>query len=50
MRIAIVNDLGIARESLRRIILSVPGHEIAWMARDGDEAVKKMPVMFLIWF
>ncbi|MDM8550483.1 chemotaxis protein CheB [Desulfobacterales bacterium HSG2] len=30
-----------ARESLRRIILSVPGHEIAWMARDGDEAVKK---------
>ncbi|MCP4346329.1 MAG: chemotaxis response regulator protein-glutamate methylesterase [Desulfobacterales bacterium] len=41
MRIAIVNDLMVAQESLRRIILSVPGHEIAWSARDGSEAVKK---------
>lgn len=41
MRIAIVNDMAIARESLRRVILSVPGHEIAWMARDGYEAVHK---------
>ncbi len=41
MRIAIVNDLNMAVESLRRIILSVPGHEIAWIARDGEEAVRK---------
>lgn len=41
MRIAIVNDLVMIRECLRRIILDVSGHEIAWMARDGDEAVKK---------
>ncbi|MDM8523451.1 chemotaxis response regulator protein-glutamate methylesterase [Desulfococcaceae bacterium HSG8] len=41
MRIAIVNDQAVARESLRRIILSVPGHEIAWVANDGHEAVKK---------
>ncbi|OQY60471.1 MAG: hypothetical protein B6245_01230 [Desulfobacteraceae bacterium 4572_88] len=41
MRIAIVNDLGMALESLRRIILSSPNHEIAWMAHDGREAVTK---------
>ncbi len=39
MRIAIVNDLFMAVESLRRIILSVPGHFVAWVARDGVEAV-----------
>lgn len=44
MRIAIVNDLLVAIESLRRIILSVPGHEIAWVARNGEEAVKKTAV------
>ncbi len=41
MRIAIVNDLAMARESLRRTILSIPGHEIAWMAGDGAEAVRR---------
>jgi two-component system, chemotaxis family, response regulator WspF len=41
MRIAIVNDLSLAREVLRRLVLSVPGHSIAWMAEDGDEAVRK---------
>ncbi|MCE9562060.1 MAG: chemotaxis-specific protein-glutamate methyltransferase CheB [Planctomycetes bacterium] len=40
MRIAIVNDLSIAREVLRRLVLSVSGHTIAWVAKDGDEAVK----------
>lgn len=39
MRIAIVNDLLMAAESLRRIIMSVPGHDVAWIARDGREAV-----------
>jgi two-component system response regulator WspF len=41
MRIAIVNDLALAREVLRRLVRSVPGHEIAWMAEDGAEAVRK---------
>jgi two-component system, chemotaxis family, response regulator WspF len=30
-----------ARETLRRIVLSVSGHEIAWLAGDGEEAVRK---------
>ncbi len=41
MRISIVNDLSMARETLRRIVLSVSGHEIAWVACDGEEAVRK---------
>ncbi len=39
MKIAIVNDLALAVEALRRVVLSVPGHEVAWVARDGAEAV-----------
>jgi two-component system, chemotaxis family, response regulator WspF len=39
MRIGIVNDLMIAREALRRIVLATPGHEVAWMAVDGADAV-----------
>jgi two-component system response regulator WspF len=41
MRIGIVNDLMIAREALRRIVLSIPGHQVAWMAMDGAEAVAR---------
>jgi two-component system response regulator WspF len=41
VRIAIVNDLGLAREVLRRLVLSVPGHAVAWAAADGEEAVRK---------
>ncbi len=41
MRIAIVNDLALAREVLRRLVLSVPGHAVAWTAEDGAEAVRK---------
>lgn len=41
MRIAIVNDMFMALEALRRSIAKRPGWEIAWMARDGAEAVKK---------
>jgi two-component system, chemotaxis family, response regulator WspF len=40
MRIAIVNDLAIAREILRRLIASVPGYTIAWTAENGAEAVR----------
>jgi len=41
MRIAIVNDLGLAREVLRRVVLSVPGYAVAWEAVDGEDAVAK---------
>ncbi len=41
MRIAIVNDLRLAVEALRRVVTSVPGYEVAWVAMDGLEAVTK---------
>ena len=40
MRIGIVNDLMLAREALRRAVASVPGHQVAWLARDGAEAIE----------
>jgi len=39
MRIAIVNNL--VPENLCRIILAIPDRDIAWVAHDGDEAVRK---------
>jgi len=39
MRIGIVNDVGLAREALRRVVVSTSEHEVAWMANDGAEAV-----------
>lgn len=41
IRIAIVNDLMLAVEAMRRIVLSVPDYEIAWVAKNGAEAVQK---------
>ena len=41
MRIGIVNDVGVAREAMRRIVASSPKHEVAWSARDGEEAVAR---------
>jgi two-component system response regulator WspF len=41
MRIAIANDLALAREVLRRVVLSVPGYAVAWEAADGEDAVRK---------
>ena len=41
MRIAIVNDLPLAVEALRRVVSSVGQYEIAWIAYDGAEAVRK---------
>jgi two-component system, chemotaxis family, response regulator WspF len=41
MRIAIVNDLALAQEVLRRLVLSVPGYAVAWTAQNGEEAVRK---------
>ncbi len=39
MRIGIVNDSVLACEALRRVVLWADGHVVAWVARDGDEAV-----------
>lgn len=41
MRIAIVNDLPLAAEVMRRVIVSSSKHEVAWIARDGAEAVAR---------
>jgi two-component system, chemotaxis family, response regulator WspF len=40
VRIGIVNDLPMAAELLRRLIRTSEEHQIAWIARDGAEAVK----------
>jgi two-component system response regulator WspF len=41
MRIAIVNDLALAREVLRRLVQSVSAYSVAWIAENGEEAVRK---------
>ena len=41
MRVAIVNDLPIALEALRRAVAQYPGATIAWSAMDGEEAVRQ---------
>jgi len=40
MRIAIVNDLAVACEALRRVVVSDASLSIAWIARDGAEAIE----------
>ena len=39
MRIGIVNDMRASCEALRRVVDSLPDHEVAWTAGDGVEAV-----------
>lgn len=39
MRIAIVNDTAMAVEALKRVLLTVPSYQVAWIARDGADAV-----------
>lgn len=41
MRIAVVNDLEIARTVLREVVESHPGLSVVWEAEDGVEAVEK---------
>lgn len=41
MRIGIVNDSVMACEVLRRVVSSLPGQEVAWIARDGEQAVAR---------
>ena len=39
MRIGIVNDVRAACEALRRVVDSLPDHQVAWTAADGVEAI-----------
>ena len=39
MRVGIVNDLRMAAEVLRRIVVEMAGFEVAWVAVDGKDAV-----------
>jgi two-component system response regulator WspF len=41
VKVAIVNDVPLAAEALRRAVSRMSGYEIAWIARDGAEAVRK---------
>ncbi|AOZ13909.1 two-component system, chemotaxis family, response regulator WspF [Pseudomonas lundensis] len=40
MRIAIVNDMPLAVEALRRALAFEPKHQLVWVAGDGEEAVR----------
>lgn len=41
MRIAIVNDMSMAVEAMRRVLRTTRAHQVAWIARDGAEAVER---------
>lgn len=40
MRIALVNDMALAIEILRRVLVQSGVHELAWIAHNGEEAVR----------
>jgi two-component system, chemotaxis family, response regulator WspF len=52
VRIGIANDLPMAAEMLRRLVCASGHHKIAWIARDGAEAVslceKELPDLILM--
>ncbi|MFQ3670383.1 MAG: chemotaxis response regulator protein-glutamate methylesterase [Verrucomicrobiia bacterium] len=41
MTVGIVNDMALAVEALRRVIVASGQHQVLWIARDGAEAVQK---------
>ncbi|MHA7113647.1 chemotaxis-specific protein-glutamate methyltransferase CheB [Pseudomonas promysalinigenes] len=41
MKVAIVNDMPMAVEALRRALAFEPAHQVAWVAGNGAEAVRK---------
>ena len=41
MRIAIVNDSPLAVTAMSRLLAATPAHQLAWVARDGAEAVER---------
>lgn len=44
MKIAIVNDLRIAQEILKKVVTSIPEYSISWIAFDGQEAIDKAAI------
>lgn len=41
MKIAIVNDMPMAVEALRRAVALEPAHQVVWVASNGAEAVQR---------
>jgi two-component system, chemotaxis family, response regulator WspF len=41
MRIAIVNDVIMALEAVRRVVVGSSGHQLAWVAVNGEDAVAR---------
>ena len=41
MQVGIVNDLRLIAESLRRLVRDTPGFEVAWVALDGESALRQ---------
>jgi two-component system, chemotaxis family, response regulator WspF len=41
MQVGIVNDLRLINEALKRIVVAMPGFEVAWTALDGESALQK---------
>lgn len=41
MKIAIVNDMFMATEAMRRVLVGDGRHTVTWIARDGNEAVER---------
>src|SRR5204863_7792440 len=41
MRIAIVNDVIMSLEAVRRVVVGASGHQLAWLALNGEEAVAR---------
>jgi two-component system response regulator WspF len=41
MRIAVVNDSALAVAAMSRVLVAAPAHQIAWVARNGAEAVER---------
>ncbi len=41
MKIAIVNDVVVIAEALRRAVVNMPEHQVAWVANSGAEAVQR---------
>jgi len=41
MKIAIVNDMPMAIEALRRALAFEPAHQIIWVASNGADAVQR---------
>jgi two-component system, chemotaxis family, response regulator WspF len=41
LRVGIVNDLRVVAESLKRIVAETPGFSVAWVAYDGESALRQ---------